>query len=87
MTWRKSASRRRLEKTSARAKGSSETEAEQYADAFERVRLVRAWIAAVAAILAMLSAYVALLERLLMWWSTHSGSASGSIRDWYSVIP
>lgn len=86
MTWRKRASRRRPEKTSARAKGAGETEAKQYAGAFERVQLVRAWIAAIAAIVAMLSAYVALLERLVMWWSIYTGSVSGSIRGLHSVV-
>ena len=38
--------------------------AEQYAAAFARVRLVRAWIAAAAAMVALLYGYVALLERL-----------------------
>ena len=40
-------------------------EAERYAGAFARVRLVRAWIAAAAAMVAMLYAYVALLERVV----------------------
>ena len=39
--------------------------AEQYAAAFARVRLVRAWIAAAAAMVALLYGYVALLERLV----------------------
>jgi len=39
--------------------------AERYAGAFARVRLVRAWIAAAAAMVAMLYAYVALLERVV----------------------
>ena len=38
---------------------------ERYADAFARVRLVRAWIAAAAAMLTMLYGYVALLERVV----------------------
>ena len=38
--------------------------AEQYAAAFARVRLVRAWIAAAAAMVALLYGYVALLERM-----------------------
>ena len=54
--------------TSARAEG--EGEAERYAGAFARVRLVRAWIAAVAAMVAMVYAYVALLERVQRWWSS-----------------
>jgi hypothetical protein len=37
---------------------------EQYAGAFARVRLVRAWVAAAAALVAMLMGFVALLERL-----------------------
>lgn len=67
----KRASRQRVEKPRARAKGAKEgeREAERYAGAFARVRLVRAWIAAVAAIASMVSPYVALLERLLKWWS------------------
>jgi len=36
-----------------------------YAAAFERVRLVRAWIAAAAAFVAVLSAYVAVIERVM----------------------
>jgi len=40
-------------------------EAERYAGAFARVRLVRAWIAAAAAMVAMLYGYVALLERVV----------------------
>ena len=40
-------------------------DAERYAGAFARVRLVRAWIAAAAALVAMLYAYVALLERVV----------------------
>ena len=40
-------------------------EVEQYAGAFARVRLVRAWIAAAAAMVAMLYGYVALLERVV----------------------
>ena len=40
-------------------------EVDRYADAFVRVRLVRAWIAAAAAMLTMLFGYVALLERVL----------------------
>ena len=54
-------------------KGKEKGDAERYAGAFARVRLVRAWIAAVAAIASMLSPYVALLERLLKWWSTFHG--------------
>lgn len=47
----------RIKRTSASRK--------RYAGAFTRVRLVRAWIAAVAALVAMLSAYVTLLERVV----------------------
>jgi hypothetical protein len=39
--------------------------ADQYAAAFARVRLVRAWIAAAAAMVALLYGYVALLERVV----------------------
>jgi hypothetical protein len=42
-----------------------ETTREKYAAAFERVRLVRAWIAAAAALVTVISAYVAVIERLL----------------------
>lgn len=45
--------------------GATENEIERYAGAFARVRLVRAWIAAAAAMVAMLYAYVALLERVV----------------------
>jgi len=38
---------------------------EEYAAAFERVRLVRAWIAAAAALVAVISAYVAVIERIV----------------------
>jgi hypothetical protein len=38
---------------------------EKYAAAFERVRLVRAWIAAAAALVTVVSAYVAVIERVL----------------------
>jgi hypothetical protein len=37
----------------------------KYAAAFERVRLVRAWIAAAAALVAVISAYVAVIERVV----------------------
>ena len=49
-------SKKRVEKSEA-------GEVERYADAFARVRLVRAWIAAAAAMLTMLYGYIALLER------------------------
>jgi hypothetical protein len=38
---------------------------DDYAAAFERVRLVRAWIAAAAALVAVISAYVAVIERIV----------------------
>ena len=38
---------------------------DDYTGAFARVRLVRAWIAAVAALVAMLYGYVALLDRVI----------------------
>jgi hypothetical protein len=38
---------------------------DKYTEAFERVRLVRAWIAAAAALVAVISAYVAVIERVL----------------------
>src|SRR5688572_27226641 len=52
--------RETAETTSARAKvkGTEKREAARYAGAFARVRLVRAWIAAVAAIASMVSPYV-----------------------------
>ena len=67
MTRMKRTSRTRAETTPARAKreGEGRGEAERYARAFARVRLVRAWIAIVAAILATFSAYVPLMERVV----------------------
>jgi hypothetical protein len=41
------------------------TARDEYASAFERVRLVRAWIAAAAALVAVLSGYVAVIERVI----------------------
>ena len=38
---------------------------DKYAEAFERVRLVRAWIAAAAALVAVISTYVAVIERVM----------------------
>jgi hypothetical protein len=38
---------------------------QDYAAAFERVRLARAWIAAAAALVAVLSGYVAVIERVM----------------------
>lgn len=55
------ASRKRVEVTAG------EREAKRYAGAFTRVRLVRAWIAAAAALVAVLYSYVALLERIERW--------------------
>ncbi|MBW8770358.1 MAG: hypothetical protein JF589_11415 [Gemmatimonadetes bacterium] len=42
-----------------------EVRRDKYAAAFERVRLVRAWIAAAAALVAVISAYVTVIERVL----------------------
>ena len=41
------------------------TARDEYAAAFERVRLVRAWIAAAAALVAVLSGGVAVIERMM----------------------
>ena len=41
------------------------TARDEYAAAFERVRLVRAWIAAAAALVAVLSGGVAVIERVI----------------------
>ena len=49
----------------ATAKRDETVDARKYAGAFARVRLVRAWVAAAAALVAVLSAYVTLLERLV----------------------
>jgi hypothetical protein len=46
-------------------RAAGERGAEQYAGAFARVRLVRAWIAAAAAMVALLYGFVALLERVV----------------------
>jgi hypothetical protein len=70
---RTSASRKRVEATPARVAAEGEREVKQevkpevkpYAGAFARVRLVRAWIAAAAALVAVLYSYVALLERMV----------------------
>ena len=59
-------------KETAPAKVEGEGGAEQYAGAFARARLVRAWIAVAAAMVAMLYAYVALLERVVRWWWSSS---------------
>ena len=61
----------RMKRTRALRKGvevtAGEREAKRYAGAFTRVRLVRAWIAAAAALVAVLYSYVALLERIERW--------------------
>jgi hypothetical protein len=46
-------------------KHEGETTRDRYAAAFERVRLVRAWIAAAAALVTVISAYVAVIERIV----------------------
>lgn len=46
-------------------KHEKEATRDKYSEAFERVRLVRAWIAAAAALVAVISAYVAVIERAL----------------------
>ena len=51
--------------TQKRVVKSGAEDVERYAGAFARVRLVRAWIAAAAAMLTMLYGYVALLERVV----------------------
>ena len=63
---------KRTKTSSARARvgrvveqAGAEQGVDEYAAAFARVRLVRAWIAAAAALVAMLYAYVALLERVV----------------------
>jgi hypothetical protein len=61
---RTSASRKRVETTQVRVL-TGEREAKRYAGAFARVRLVRAWIAAAAAMVGMLYGYVTLLERVV----------------------
>jgi RHS repeat-associated protein len=66
MTRMKRTARERRETTPARV----EDGAERYEGAFARVRLVRAWIAVAAAVVAMLYAYLALLDRLVRWWSS-----------------
>lgn len=53
----------RMSKKRAMKPGAEEVK--RYRDAFARVRLVRAWIAAAAAMLTMLYGYVALLERVV----------------------
>ncbi len=56
--------RRYAQPTSKRSKASAPPVA-KYADAFARVRLVRAWIGATAAMVALGYAFNALLDRLL----------------------
>jgi RHS repeat-associated protein len=70
---RTSASRERVKATPSRVAAAGEREAKRYAGAFTRVRLVRAWIAALAAIAAVLSGYVTLLERIERWWASVRG--------------
>jgi RHS repeat-associated protein len=94
---RTTASRKRVEATPARVAAKGEREAKRYAGAFARVRLVRAWIAALAALVAVLYSYVALLERVVRWWSsslharlptrmaTALGTRSQHFRSWSSV--
>ena len=62
---RTSASRKHVVATPARVAAEPEREAKRYAGAFARVRLVRAWIAAAAALVTVLYSYVALLERMV----------------------
>ena len=60
---RRSGARRQVEQAAKQER--KERGGAEYAAAFERVRLVQAWIAAAAALVAMLSGYVALLERVV----------------------
>jgi hypothetical protein len=62
---RTSEGRQRVEAPPARVAAEGERDAKPYARAFARVRLVRAWIAAAAALVAVLASYVALLERMV----------------------
>jgi hypothetical protein len=57
--------RDRVRVTKGVVKDRREGGADQYAGAFARVRLVRAWIAAAAAMVALLYSYVTLLERVI----------------------
>ena len=59
------ATRDRVRVTKGVVKDRREGAADQYAGAFARVRLVRAWIAVAAAMVAMLYGYVTLLERVI----------------------
>ena len=61
---RTSGARGRVERVVEKS-GAVDRNGEEYAAAFARVRLVRAWIAAAAALVAMLYGYVALLERVV----------------------
>ena len=65
MTRMKKDPRKRTETTPAQAE--EKGEAERYTGAFARAKLVRAWIAVAAAMVAMLYAYVAFLERVARW--------------------
>jgi hypothetical protein len=56
---------KRHSKSEAAAPRDEAEPTDDYAGAFARVRLVRAWIAAVAALVTMLYGYVALLERVI----------------------
>ena len=51
----------------AMEKREDEESKEEFHVAFERVRLVRAWVAVAVAIASMLSAYAALVERVVKW--------------------
>jgi hypothetical protein len=60
---RTSGARRRVEHVAEQAR--EKRGGDEYAAAFTRVRLVRAWIAAAAALVAVLYSYVALFERVV----------------------
>lgn len=62
---RTSEGRQRVAPPPARVAAEGERGVKPYAKAFARVRLVRAWIAAAAALVAVLASYVALLERMV----------------------
>lgn len=61
----KERSTRQKSVTTAPRAGGEERATDDYTAAFARVRLVRAWIAAAAALVAMLYGYVALLDRVI----------------------
>ena len=61
----KERSTRQSKSETASPRAEMEPATDEYAGAFARVRLVRAWIAAAAALVAMLYGYVALLERVI----------------------